>query len=255
MRSPGGHPDVVDLGSQVLARAVGAHQPLLRHRTRLAAEDAPGLRQVAVVVDGDLARLEHPVDLLHAVAAPVPPRSAGVRPARVSLDEEGVVALQVLRGDVLEEGPPGVSVHAVADGTAGNAPVEDLHELEGPSLAVHPRVEEVGAGPVPGRGGHVRSALAERAAEHVELARKGVGARAERGGKVGVEQRALGQGHVDEVVEAVVEEDLGVEHHDHVDPDEHLEHAFVEVEVDRARRPAPRCRSSRNRHARLRARA
>ena len=41
---------------------------------------------------------------------------------------------------------------------------------------------------------------------------------------------------MDEVVEAVVEQDLGVEHHDHVDPDEHLEHAFVQVEVDRAGR-------------------
>ena len=51
-----------------------------------------------------------------------------------------------------------------------------------------------------------------------------------------MQQRALGQGHVNEVVEAVVEQDLGVEDHDHVDPDEHLEHAFVQIEVDRPRR-------------------
>ena len=77
---------------------------------------------------------------------------------------------------------------------------------------------------------------AERPAEHVELARERMGAAAERGREVRVHERALGQGDVDEVVEAVVEEDLGVEHHDHVDPDEHLEHAFMQVEVDRARR-------------------
>ena len=40
--------------------------------------------------------------------------------------------------------------------------------------------------------------------------------------------------HIDMVVEAVVEHDLRVEHVDHVDADEHLEHFFVEQEVDRA---------------------
>ena len=49
-----------------------------------------------------------------------------------------------------------------------------------------------------------------------------------------MQERPLRKGHVDDVVEAVVEEDLGVEHHDHVDPDEHLEHPLVEVEVHRA---------------------
>ena len=41
---------------------------------------------------------------------------------------------------------------------------------------------------------------------------------------------------MDDVVEPVVEQDLGVEHHDHVDPDEHLEHPLVEIEVHRAGR-------------------
>ena len=48
-----------------------------------------------------------------------------------------------------------------------------------------------------------------------------------------MKQRAFRHGDVNEIVKAVVEQDLGVEHHDHVDPDEHLEHAFVHVEVDR----------------------
>ena len=50
-----------------------------------------------------------------------------------------------------------------------------------------------------------------------------------------MDQRTLGHGHVNEIVEAVVEQDLGVEDHDHVDPDEHLEHAFVQIEVDWSR--------------------
>ena len=191
---------------------------------------------MAVVVDRDLAGLQQAVDLLHPVAPPVPPRPAGVREAGVALDDHGVVALQVLAGDVLEQRPPGVPVHAVPDRAPGDPAVEDLHELEGPPVPIRAGVEEVGAGPVAGRGGHLRRVPGERPAEDVELPGQRVGAAAERGREVGVHQRALGQGDVDEVVEAVVEQDLGVEHHDHVDPDEHLEHAFVQVEVDRAGR-------------------
>ena len=51
-----------------------------------------------------------------------------------------------------------------------------------------------------------------------------------------VEQRTLGQDDLEEVVEAVVEQDARVEGHDHVDAEEELEQAFVNVEVDRARR-------------------
>jgi hypothetical protein len=40
------------------------------------------------------------------------------------------------------------------------------------------------------------------------------------------EQRTLGHDHVQERIEAVVEEDLGIVDHDQVDPDEHLEHAL-----------------------------
>ena len=54
----------------------------------------------------------------------------------------------------------------------------------------------------------------------------------ERGREARTEQRSLRHHDVQQRVEAVVEEDLGIVDHDQVDPDEHLEHALGEVEVD-----------------------
>jgi hypothetical protein len=47
-------------------------------------------------------------------------------------------------------------------------------------------------------------------------------------GLLRLEQRALRDAHLHQVVEAVVEQDLRVEHHDHEHAAEHLEHLFVE---------------------------
>ena len=49
----------------------------------------------------------------------------------------------------------------------------------------------------------------------------------------GLQQGTLWDPHLQQVIEAVVEEDLRIEHHDHEHPNEHLEHLFVEIEVDR----------------------
>ena len=111
------------------------------------------------------------------------------------------------------------------------------------AVFVHARIEKVWARAVAGSGRHFRRVVAQRAAEHVELPRQCVGAAAQRCREIRIEQRPLRHGDVNEIVEAVIEQDLGVEHHDHVDPDEHLEHAFVQIEVDRTgrllRRPGP----------------
>ena len=58
-------------------------------------------------------------------------------------------------------------------------------------------------------------------------------AAAERRREPRLEQAALRHHDVQQRIEAVVEEDLGIVDHDQVDPDEHLEHALGEVEVDR----------------------
>ena len=61
-------------------------------------------------------------------------------------------------------------------------------------------------------------------------------AAAECGRELRMKQAPVGDDDVEQRVEAVVEEDLGVEDHDQVDPDEHLEHRFREVEVHRPHR-------------------
>ena len=44
----------------------------------------------------------------------------------------------------------------------------------------------------------------------------------------------MGYLHFHEVIETIVKHNLGIKHHDHVNPAEHLEHFFVEVEVNGA---------------------
>src|SRR6185295_4449291 len=79
-----------------------------------------------------------------------------------------------------------------------------------------------------------RLALSEQATEHVEDTPERMRAAGEGGGKTRLEQRAFRNLDLDQIVEAIVEQDLRIEHHDHVDAEEHLEHVFVEIEVDRA---------------------
>ena len=61
-------------------------------------------------------------------------------------------------------------------------------------------------------------------------------------GNFGFSSEPSGQRHLEDVVDPVVEEDLGVERHDHVDPEEELAEALVDVEVDRAGRLVVRAR-------------
>ena len=65
----------------------------------------------------------------HELAA-MQARAAGVRDRRVPVDAQRIVGLEVLGRDVLEQRPPRVAVHAVADRPAGDAAVEDLHRVE-----------------------------------------------------------------------------------------------------------------------------
>src|SRR6188508_141554 len=83
-----------------------------------------------------LARLEVHVALLDAVPAPVQAGPARVCDGRVAVDPQRVVRLEVLGRDVLEQRPPRVAVHPVADRPPGDAAVEDLHRVEELALTV-----------------------------------------------------------------------------------------------------------------------
>jgi len=75
--------------------------------------------------------------------------------------------------------------------------------------------------------------LAEQPAQNIEQAPQHVGAPRKRGGEPGLEQRSFGDAHIDQRVIAIVEQDLRIEHHDHVDAEEHAHHVLVEEHVDR----------------------
>src|SRR5262249_28793874 len=78
---------IVDLGRQRFAAAVLAHQPFLRAGRRAAAENAPWLRVMAIVVDRDFAVLEEIEDLFDAVAAAMFAGAAAVDDGRVTVDQ------------------------------------------------------------------------------------------------------------------------------------------------------------------------
>ena len=51
-----------------------------------------------------------------------------------------------------------------------------------------------------------------------------------------MQQRAVGQTGFDQIIETVIEQNLWIIDHDEVDADEHLEHAFIQIEVNRSSR-------------------
>ncbi len=139
-------------------------------------------------------------------------------------------------------GHQGVAVETVAARTARNAAEQQFHQLEILVVLVGAAEDEVRRGAVAGRHRQMRRALAERARPAVEEARMRVEAVRQRGRELRVEQRAFRQHDLEEVVEAFVEVDRRVEGHDHVDAEEQLAQAFVDMEVDRAGAPGRRCR-------------
>ena len=93
---------IVHLGRQRLTGAVLAQEPFLRARTRPPAEDAPGLRQVAVVMDRNVSLFKEEIDLLDPVAAAVLTGTTGVNNGGVAVDQHRVIGLQVFARDILE---------------------------------------------------------------------------------------------------------------------------------------------------------
>ena len=127
-------------------------------------------------------------------------------------------------------------VGSVPERLAGNAAEADLEQLKPVARRVAPRIHQVRRRAEPRGAQEFGRALAKQAAEDVEDPAQGVSSPAEGGRKARLEQRTFGNLDLDEVVKAVVEHDLRIEDHDHVDSEEHLEHVFVQIEIDRRRR-------------------
>ena len=184
-------------------------------------------------MDRDLAGFEEAVADPQPVAATVLAGAAGVRDGLVDVDTQREIALEELVRHIGERRPERMSVRAVAEGLARDAAEGDLVELVPLAVLVVSRVHEVRAVREAGAAHEVRVALTEQARKNVENATERVGAAGERGRLQRLEQASRWDAHFHEVVEAVVKEDLRVEDHDHVDAGEHLEHLFVQQEIDR----------------------
>ena len=129
-----------------------------------------------------------------------------------------------------------MAVGPVARRAARDAAEADLEQLVPLAVLVVARVHQVRAVREAGGVEHIGRALAQQAAHDVEDAAEQVGAARQRGRALGLQDAAGGDLHVDEFVEAVVEQDLRVEDVDEEGAQEHLEHLFVEEEIDRADR-------------------
>ena len=76
-----------------------------------------------------------------------------------------------------------------------------------------------------------RCAGAEQGTEHIEKSPQRMGATGQRRRELRLQQRAFGNSHVYQVIEAVVEHDLRIHDVDRERTEEHLEHVFVQVEI------------------------
>ena len=164
------------------------------------------------------------------------PGAARIRRGLVAFDDERKIAFEEFVGTLVKPGHSEWPSGTVAHRPAGDTAEADLEQLEPFPDAVGARIEEVRtrrkAGGVEEFGRlltqQTRPGYVEDPAERMRAARQ-------RGGIVRLEQRTLRDADLDQVVETVVEQDLRVEDHDHVDAEEHLEHVLVEVEIDRRR--------------------
>ena len=98
-----------------------------------------------------------------------------------------------------------MAVQPVAARAPRHAAEQELHDLEVPVVLVGPGEDEMRAGAVARRHGQMRGALAQRAGLAVEEARVRVQAVGQGRGEARVEQAALRQHHLEQVVEPLIE--------------------------------------------------
>ena len=234
------HADAFNLVADDLFRTIGAFEHLFRARARMPAINAPGRHEPAVVMDRDLAIRQKAVGHVDAIPAAVQACPAAIGRGGVTFNPQREVAFEELVGDIGEARPQRVPVRPVAQRSARNPAKADLEQLEPvarPVLAAVPtRIEQVGAGREPGGVEELRRLLPQQPAQNVEDPAQRVRPARQRRREMRLQQRAFRNAHLDQIVEPVIEQDLRIEDHDHVDAEEHLEHVFIEEKIDRSGR-------------------
>ncbi len=125
-----------------------------------------------------------------------------------------------------------MTVGAVADRPAGNATKANLVELIPLAFFVVSRIHEMRAIRKAGSYHVIWITLAEKATKHVKNARQHMGARGECRWFQRFQNGAGRNAHINMIVKAIIEHDLGVKDIDQIDADEHFEHLLIEEHID-----------------------
>src|SRR5690606_16612414 len=135
--------DVVALGRQYLAAAIGTDQLLATALPGCPTVHAPGVGQPAVIVDGNLPVDQQPIGHSQAVTAPVQPGAAGVGQGFIGFNAQREVGFDKLVRHVGKAWPQGVAVRPITHRSPGNTTEADLEQLEPLAFAVIPGIHEV----------------------------------------------------------------------------------------------------------------
>ena len=126
-----------------------------------------------------------------------------------------------------------MAVRSVPHRAPGNAAKAYLEQLKVSAVAVGTRIEQMRRGGESRCGEKCRCLLAQQPAQNIKDAPERVRPTGQCRGKSRLEQRSLGDPDVDEVIVAVVKQDLRIEYHDHVDPEKHPQQVLVQEKIHR----------------------
>jgi hypothetical protein len=144
------------------------------------------------------------------VASAVEPCAAGIGQGFVGFDDDGEVQFDVLGGNGFDGGEQAMAIWSVANWARGYASETDLIEKIEFAVGLEAAVEQM-RGVRETRGAAVRGvALPEEGLHYVHYAAEEMGAAGYSGGADGAEDGARRDADVNEVVETVVHDGMGV---------------------------------------------
>ena len=149
-------------------------------------------------------------------------------------DTQREVCLDEFVRDVGKTRPQRVTIRTVAHGAPRDASEANLEQLEPLAILIVSRVKQVRAIREASRIHRIRCTLTEHAAHDIEDTTQRVGAARKSSREFRLQQAAIRYSYVDELVEAVIEENVRIEQVYRERAKEHFEHFFIHVEIDRA---------------------
>ena len=93
---------------------------LFRTHTGVATQNTPGVSQPTIIVDGNFTGFKENVAFLNAITSPVKTSPTRIGDRCIAIDTKRVVSFKIFSRNVFEKRPPGMTVHSVTHGPAGN---------------------------------------------------------------------------------------------------------------------------------------